>query len=100
MNIYVGNMSYDITEDDLRQLFEEHGEVDTVKIIADRDTGRSKGFAFVEMPQSDQANAALESLNGAEVKGRNLKVNEARPREARNRRGGGGGGGGSRGRRW
>lgn len=94
MNIYVGNMSFDVTEQELRQAFEQHGEVSEVKVITDRDTGRPKGFAFVEMPQQDQARAAIAALNGQALKGRNVNVNEARPREPRS---GGGGGGG---RRW
>ena len=97
MNIYVGNMSYDVTEDELRQAFEEHGEVSSVSVITDRYTGRPKGFGFVEMPQDDQARAAIEKLNGMAMKGRNLTVNEAKPRESRPPRGGGGGGGGGRG---
>ena len=90
MNIYVGNMSYDVTEDDLRQVFEAHGEVSSVKVIADHETGRSKGFAFVEMPQRNQAQAAIEKLNSTALKGRNISVNEARPKESKpnNRRGG------------
>ncbi len=95
MNIYVGNMSYDTTEDNLRTMFEEHGSVAEVRVITDRDTGRPKGFAFVEMASDDEARAAMEALNGKEVEGRALTVNEARPRGES--RGGGGGGGG---RRW
>ena len=91
MRIYVGNMSYDTGEDDLRKAFEAHGQVDSVAIITDRDTGRSKGFAFVEMSSDDEARAAIETLNDKEFMGRTLKVNEARPR-AEGRRGGGGGG--------
>ncbi len=93
MNIYVGNMSYSTTEDQLRALFEEHGTVDAVRVITDRDTGRPKGFAFVEMADSGEAQNALNALNDKDVDGRTLTVNEARPR---NDRGGGGGGG----RRW
>jgi RNA recognition motif-containing protein len=103
MNIYVGNMSYDITEDELRQAFEEFGEVSSANVISDRYTGRPKGFGFVEMPQDEQAKAAIEKLNGTSMKGRNLTVNEARPRESKPRRGGGGGGyrgGGGGGNRW
>jgi RNA recognition motif-containing protein len=91
MKIYVGNMSYQTTEDGLRDLFSPHGEVEEVAIITDRDTGRPRGFAFVTMPEAGQANAAIEALNGTEVDGRTLNVNEARPRPA------GGGGGGGRG---
>lgn len=98
MNIYVGNMSYGVTEDDLREAFEKYGEVSSVNVINDRDTGRSKGFAFVEMPQDDQAQAAMQELNGASMQGRNLTVNEAKPREPR--RNHGGGGRGPRGPRW
>ena len=92
MNIYVGNMSYDTSEDSLRSLFEEHGRVDAARVITDRDTGRSKGFGFVEMPDDGEARAAIDALNGTEVDGRTMTVNEARPRP--DRRGGGGGGGG------
>jgi len=79
MNIYVGNLSYSTTSDELEQLFSEHGQVDSAAVIMDRDTGRSRGFGFVEMPD-DAARAAIEALNGAEVGGRKLNVNEARPR--------------------
>jgi len=95
VNIYVGNMSYGTSEDELRTLFEEHGTVDAVRVITDRDTGRPKGFAFVEMGGAAEAEAAVQALNGKDVDGRSLTVNEARPR---NERGGGGGGGGGRGR--
>ena len=101
MNIYVGNMPYSMSEDDLRALFEEHGAVDAVRVISDRDTGRPKGFAFVEMSDDAAANAAMEALNGKECDGRALTVNEARPRTERPRGGGGGGyGGGGGGQRW
>jgi cold-inducible RNA-binding protein len=93
MNIYVGNMSYDTTEDNLRQAFEAFGEVSTVKIISDRDSGRPKGFGFVEMSANDEATAAISGLNGQELNGRELKVNEAKPR---NDNGGNRGGGGYR----
>ena len=83
MNIYVGNLSYNTTEDDLRTKFSAFGTVDSVKVIADRDTGRSKGFAFIEMSDQSSGNAAIEGLNGQEVDDRALKVNEARPREDR-----------------
>ena len=98
MNIYAGNLSYDCSEDDLRQAFSAHGEVGDVRIITDRDSGRSKGFGFVEMPDDGAANAAIAALNGTELQGRTIKVNEARPREERGggRRGGYGGGGGGR----
>lgn len=87
MNIYVGNISYDTAEDDLREAFEEYGEVDSVSIITDRDSGRSKGFGFVEMPNDEEAQAAMDGLNEQEFMGRTLNVNKARPR----RSGGGGG---------
>ena len=93
--IYVGNLSYQTTEGDLTSLFEQAGPVESVNIITDRDTGRSKGFAFVEMGADDAAKA-IAQFNGAEVNGRALTVNEARPREERS--GGGGGRGGGRGR--
>lgn len=83
MNIYVGNMSYNTGEQDLRRAFEEFGAVDSVKVIMDRDTGRPRGFAFVEMPDDDQARQAIEGLNGTDMQGRNLTVNEARPRDER-----------------
>lgn len=92
MNIYVGNLAYQVTDTDLKAAFEAHGEVDTARVIMDRDSGRSKGFGFVEMSDSTQANAAIEALNGTELNGRALTVNEARPREDRGGRGGGGGG--------
>lgn len=80
MNIFVGNLSYASTEDGMRSLFEAHGEVSSAKIITDRDTGRSRGFGFVEMPNDDHARAAIAALDGADLDGRPLKVNEARPR--------------------
>lgn len=86
MNIYVGNMSYDMSEDDLKGLFEEYGPVSKANIIRDRDTGRAKGFGFVEMDSDDDANKAIEELNGKSVAGRNIKVNQAKPREERPRR--------------
>ncbi|MCA9959318.1 MAG: RNA-binding protein [Anaerolineales bacterium] len=94
--VYVGNLSYQATEDDVRDLFAEYGEVESVAMITDRDTGRFRGFCFVEM-DGPAADAAIEALDGKEVGGRNLRVNEARPREERGggggfRRGGGGGG--------
>lgn len=93
MKLYVGNMSFDSSEDDIRKAFEAHGTVDSVALITDRDTGRAKGFGFVEMPNDDEARAAIENLNEKDFMGRMLKVNEARPR-TEGRRGGGGGGGG------
>ena len=95
-NIYVGNCSYDVTEEQLREAFAAFGEVESVKVIRDRDTGRARGFAFVEMVDSSAAEAAIQGLNGTDLGGRSLKVNEARPREDR----GGGGRGGGGGRRW
>ena len=83
MNIYVGNLSYNTTEDDLRTKFSAFGTVDSVKVIADRDTGRSKGFAFIEMSDQSSGNAAIEGLNGQDLDDRALNVNEARPREDR-----------------
>ncbi|MBR9979003.1 MAG: RNA-binding protein [Bacteroidetes bacterium] len=83
MNIYVGNMSYNVSEAQLRETFEEFGEVDSVNVITDRDSGRPKGFAFVEMKDDAQARAAIENLNGTELDGRNLTVNEAKPRSPR-----------------
>ncbi|MDP2623133.1 MAG: RNA-binding protein [Actinomycetota bacterium] len=79
MNIYVGNLSYSMTSDELERLFAEHGQVDSAAVIMDRDTGRSRGFGFVEMPDDD-ARKAIEALNGADHGGRKLNVNEARPR--------------------
>lgn len=95
-SIYVGNLSFDATEDDIRQTFEEHGRVESVNVISDRETGRSRGFAFVEMPDSREAKEAIEKTNLVEIAGRSVTVNEARPKE--NRKRGGGGGGGGRGR--
>ncbi len=89
-NIYVGNCSYDVTEEQLRDLFAAYGEVDSVNVIRDRDTGRPRGFAFVEMSDSSAAKAAIEGANGTDLGGRTLKVNEARPRGDSS--GGGGGG--------
>ena len=83
--LYVGNLSFQSTEDELRDLFSQYGEVQSVRLISDRDTGRSRGFAFVEM---ENANAAIEALNGYELGGRNLRVNEAREREDRGSGGG------------
>ena len=86
MNIYVGNLSYSMTENELNSLFVEFGEVSSAKIIIDRGSGRSKGFGFVEMPNQEEAQTAINELNEKEVDGRNLRVNEARPREERPRR--------------
>jgi len=102
MNIYVGNLSYTATEGSLRTQFEAYGAVDSVRIITDRQTGRSRGFGFVEMPNSEEARKAIAELNGKDVDGRAMTVNEARARSEG--RGGGGGRGGGRGgpreRRW
>src|SRR2546427_13270049 len=83
VNIFVGNLAFNATDHDLRQLFEPYGVVDKVNIITDRDTGRSRGFGFVEMPDSAAAKAAIQGLNGKELAGRALNVNEAKPREPR-----------------
>jgi len=89
MNIYVGNLSYNTTEDDLRQAFQSYGEITSVNIIKDKYSGESRGFGFVEMGSDDSGKEAIENLNGTELNGRNLNVNEARPRKEN--RGGGGG---------
>ncbi len=86
MNIYVGNLAYSVTEDELREAFAAFGEVSRANVIMDRDTGRSKGFGFVEMPDDSQAEAAINSLNDTSLSGRAIRVNEARPREDRPRR--------------
>jgi cold-inducible RNA-binding protein len=99
MKLYVGNLSFNTTDRDLEELFGTVGTVESANVVADRDTGRSRGFAFVEMSSKEEGSAAIEKLNGQELDGRELKVNEAKPRE--NRGGGGGrggyGGGGNRG---
>ena len=87
MNIYVGNLSFKTEEPDLRAAFAAHGEVDTVNIISDRETGRSRGFAFVEMPNDEEAEAAMDVLNEKDLDGRTLKVNKAKPRRERSSRG-------------
>ena len=93
MRIYVGNLTYETHEQELRVAFEAHGQVQEINIISDRDTGRSKGFAFVEMPDSAEAQAAITAINGKDMGGRTVTVNEARPRVERSFGGGGGGGG-------
>ena len=100
MKLYVGNLSYDTNDAELRELFIAFGEPDSAKVITDRDTGRSKGFGFVEFSNNAEATAAMNALNGKEVNGRALTVNEARPRNesSGNRGGGGGGSRGGRGR--
>jgi cold-inducible RNA-binding protein len=91
-NIFVGNLSFNTNEDELRQLFESYGQVDRVSIMTDRDTGRSRGFGFVEMASNEDGEKAITALNGSQVGGRTINVNEARPKTERS--GGGGGGGG------
>jgi cold-inducible RNA-binding protein len=93
-NIFVGNLDFNTSEDELRQLFEAYGQVDRVAIMTDRDTGRSRGFGFVEMSSAEDGEKAIAALNGSQVGGRTLNVNEARPKPERS----GGGGGGGRGR--
>src|SRR6188768_610397 len=93
--LYVGNLDFNVTDGELAKMFEAHGTVSSAQVIADRDTGRSKGFGFVEMGSDQEAQAAIAALNGKEVEGRALTVNEARPKtEGGGGRGGGGGGGG------
>jgi cold-inducible RNA-binding protein len=93
-NIFVGNLSFNTNEDELRQLFESYGQVDRVSIMTDRDTGRSRGFGFVEMASNEDGEKAITALNGSQVGGRTINVNEARPKTERSGGGGGGGGGG------
>lgn len=93
MNIFVGNLSYDSSDEDLQTAFAVHGQVESAKVIMDRMTGRSRGFGFVEMPNNQEGQAAIDALNGADLQGRPLTVNQAKPREER----GGGGYGGPRG---
>ena len=93
MNIYVGNLSYEVTDADLLKAFSSYGEVKSAKVIMDRDSGRSKGFGFVEMAEANSAQEAIAELNGTDLRGRSITVNEARPKT------GGGGGGGAR-QRW
>jgi cold-inducible RNA-binding protein len=102
-NIFVGNLNFNTSEDELRQMFEAHGQVDRVSIMTDRETGRSRGFGFVEMANAEEAERAIAALNGMQLGGRTLNVNEARPKPERTGGGGGGGGrdrerGGGRGR--
>jgi len=96
-NIFVGNLSFNTTEDELRQAFEAYGQVDRVSILTDRDTGRSRGFGFVEMASNEDGEKAIAALNGTQIGGRTINVNEARPKSDRG--GGGGGGGRDRGER-
>lgn len=95
MNIYVGNLSFDVTEEDLRQAFEPYGQVESATVVKDKFSGQSRGFGFVEMPTKAEATAAISGLNGKDLNGRTLNVNEARPRSD-NRRSQGGRGGGRR----
>lgn len=103
MNLYVGNLSFNTTSENLQSLFAAHGEVKSAQVVIDRETGRSRGFGFVEMADADAGRAAIEAVNGVDVDGRSLTVNEARPRAERGSRdgggfrSGGGGGGGGRG---
>lgn len=86
MNIYIGNLPYGVTEDELRNMFSQYGEVTSANIITDKYSGESKGFGFVEMPKQSEAEEAIKALNGSSVKGRNIKVNQARPRNERPQR--------------
>jgi len=100
MKLYVGNLSFQTTSEDLQQLFAQAGTVESATVVEDRDTGRSRGFGFVEMASKEEGEKAIEQFNGTDMNGRNLTVNEARPREDRGNRGGGRGGyggGGNRG---
>ncbi|HEQ60346.1 MAG TPA: RNA-binding protein [Firmicutes bacterium] len=97
MNIYVGNLAADVTDEDLKGAFEAFGRVDSAKVITDKYSGTSRGFGFVEMPDNSEAQAALDGLNGKDLKGKILIVNEARSRSDRGKERGGGGGGGGRG---
>jgi RNA recognition motif-containing protein len=96
VRIYVGNLSFNTSDNDLRDAFTPYGEVSSAQVVADRETMRSRGFGFVEMVDDDAAQQAIRSLSGSDLQGRTLNVNEARPREDRGPRGGGGGGGGYR----
>ena len=97
MNLYVGNLSFKTTDASLREAFQAHGQIESARVVMDRDSGRSKGFGFVEMPNREEAMNAIKALNGSELEGRNITVNEARPKpEGGERRSGGGFGGGER----
>lgn len=100
MNIYVGNLAYSVTEEDLKKAFEAYGQVATANVIKDQHSDRSKGFGFVEMPDQTEAQAAISGLNGKDLNGRSLNVNEARPKADKNRGGFGGGRGGGGERRY
>ena len=100
MNIYVGNLAYGVTQDELREAFAAYGEVESANLIMDKFTGESKGFGFVEMPNNSEADAAIKALNEQPMKGRPIRVNQAKPRAERGRNGGGGAGGPGGGRRW
>ncbi|MFC1654997.1 RNA recognition motif domain-containing protein [Myxococcota bacterium] len=93
MKIYVGNLPFSIDDAALEELFKQHGTVDSAKVITDRDTGRSRGFGFVEMEDDEEGQKAIDATNGTEIEGRALTVNKARPQKKREKRGGGGGGG-------
>ena len=97
MRLFVGNLAFASSEDSVRQAFTPYGDVSSVHLVTDRDTGQSRGFAFVEMEAADQAQAAIDGLNGSDLDGRSINVNEARPRPERGAGGGGGGGGRGRG---
>ena len=94
MNIYVGNLVFDVSEEDLKEAFEPFGEITEVRLIMDKFSGKSKGFGFIEMPSKEEAEKAIEEMNGKEFKGRAINVNEAKPKTDRGGRGGRGGGGG------
>jgi RNA recognition motif-containing protein len=94
MKLYVGNLSFQTSSSDLEELFGQAGTVESASVVEDRETGRSRGFGFVEMSSKEEGQAAIQQFNGKEVNGRSLTVNEAKPREDRGNRGGGGGGGG------
>ena len=103
MKLYVGNLAFQTSSEELRTLFGQAGTVESATVVEDRDTGRSRGFGFVEMASKEEGNAAIQQFNGQELNGRNLNVNEAKPREDRGNRGGGGRsnfGGGGRSTRW